>query len=269
MRLIAASIAIGLLAVACGGSGTESGDVDVRPFEEVQDSELVFEADPDNPTRGIFRVTTTEPMICAIVWGETEDLGRFNNSLDMAGTGIVQHDVFLPDIESGREYFYVVQGTTADGTLYRSEMATFSIETSESASTVDRGPNLAEGATVTEVSSVFGDAFAGENAVDGDLSTEWSTSGDGDDASITIDVGEAVDVGGFQFLTRSMTDGSSITQTYTVTVDGGETLGPFPAGTPADPMVADVSTSGRVFAFDVESSTGGNTGAVEVGVFGP
>ena len=264
-RLVVASCLM-VLIVACDGG---AGDVEIRPFEEVQASDLTFEADPTNPTRGVFRVETTEPMICAIVWGETGDLGRFNNSLNMAGTGIVQHDVFLPDVEPGVEYHYVVQGTTADGILYRSEMSTFTIETTDATATsVDRGPNLAREGEVVAVSSEFNDAFAAANAVDGDLSTEWSTAGDGDDASITLDLGEPTAVTGFEFLTRSMTDGTAVAETYTVTVDDGDTLGPFPAGSAADPMFSEAEAQGTTFRFDVETSTGGNTGAVEIRMYG-
>ncbi len=257
---------LGLTACASG----QAGEAEVRPFSEVQASEFTFEADPTNPGRGIFRVTTTEPMICAIVWGEDRTFGNFNNSLDMAGTGIVQHDVFLPGAEPGVEYTFVVQGTTADGTLYRSEVSTFTIPgVGSTVPTVDRGPNLAEGAEVVEVSSEFSSGFAATNAVDGDLATEWSTAGDGDDASLTIDLGEPTEVGAVEFLTRSMTDGSAITDTFTVTIDGAEVLGPFPAGDPADPRTSEVSVTGRVFTFDVSSSSGGNTGAVEIRIFAP
>ena len=109
-----------LVLAACSAGGDDPDGTEVRPFEEIQASEVVFEADPLDPSRGIFRVDTTEEAICAIVWGETEDFGRFNNSLTMNGTGIIEHDVVLPDLEQGREYVYVLQGTTADGTLYRS-----------------------------------------------------------------------------------------------------------------------------------------------------
>lgn len=255
--------------VACG-SGEANPEAEIRPFSEVQASEFVFEGDPTNPGRGIFRVATTEPMICAIVWGPDQSFGNFNNSLNMAGTGIVQHDVFLPGTEPGVEYSYVVQGTTADGTLYRSEVATFSIPAVPgSAQIPDRGPNLARGATVVEVSSEFSVGFAASFAVDGDTATEWSTAGDGDNASIVIDVGQPVDVGAVEFLTRSMTDGTAVTETFTVRVDGADPLGPFPAGNPAQPNTTEVSLSGQVFTFDVASSTGGNTGAVEIGLFAP
>lgn len=265
---VAVPLLILVLAACSGGAGQP--DVEVRPFEEVQDSEFSFELDPTNPQRGIFRVDTTEPMICAIVWGEDESLGNFNNSLDMAGTGIVEHDVFLPDAEPGVEYHFVVQGTTADGSLYRSEMGTFVLpEPEEGASTsLDGRVNLATDATVTSFSSEFNDAFAAVNAVDGDMSTEWSTAGDGDDAEITVDLGAASDVSGFEFLTRSMTDGSAIAETYSVVVDDSERLGPFPAGTPAEPRTQDVEVTGQVFTFEVETSTGGNTGAVEIRLLG-
>ena len=72
--------AFALLAAAC--SSGSNADTEVRPFTEVQASDAVFENDPTFPGRGIFRITTTEPLICAIAWGETEDLGNFNNSLD-------------------------------------------------------------------------------------------------------------------------------------------------------------------------------------------
>ena len=74
---------------------------------------------------------------------------------------------------------------------------------------------------------------------------------------------------GVEFLTRRMLDGTATTEMYTITVDGGEMFGPFPAGSPADPGFAAVEFSGQQIRFDVETSTGGNVGAVEVGVFAP
>lgn len=276
-RLAVALLSLSLLSAACGddddGESAEAGDTTTLPFSEVQASDFTFEADPADPTRGIFRVTTTEPMICAIVWGETEQFGRFNNSLAMSGTGIIEHDVFLPDLVQGEPYFFRVQGSTADGRQYRSETMTFTIpvatsgEGGASAADVGLGEDLAEGATVVDVSSEFNDAFAATNALDGDTATEWSTAGDGDEGFVTVDLGEEATIGGVSFVTRSMADGSAVTDTFTVTADGGETAGPFPAGTPADEMIAEVDLTGRELRFDVESSTGGNVGAVEISVY--
>ena len=221
-RVLGLLAVIGVVAVAAGCGDGEAADDhaagEVRSFSEVQADAFVFEPDPTNAERGIFRVTTTEPMICAIIWGETEQLGNLNNSLAMNGTGIVDHDVFLPGAEPGRTYYFQVQGSTADGTLYRSETATFTIpavETTPPVDTVDRGDNLALGATVVDVSSEFSDGFAALNAIDDSGTTEWSSDGDGDEAFITLDLGELRDIGGVEFITRSMPDGSAITETFT------------------------------------------------------
>lgn len=272
-------VVLALAAAACGGSVDDDASAGadeaarVRPFDEVQDGEMTFEDDASDPRRGIFRVTTTEPMICAIVWGEDEDLGRFNNSLAMNGTGIEQHDVVLPDVEAGREYTFVVQGTTADGTLYRSEVSTFAIDGVDPAAgaepDVDVGVNLAIDAEVVDASSSFSDDFGAENAIDGDDSTEWSTDGDGDGGFITIDLGEDQEIGAVEFTTRSMADGSAVTDTFTVTIDGGEPSAPFPAGTPAERRISELVATGSELRFDIETSTGGNVGAIDIAVYAP
>jgi hypothetical protein len=59
-----------------------------------------------------------------------------------------------------------------------------------------------------------------------------------------------------------MSDGSAIAETFTVEVDG-TMYGPFPAG----PTASEASFTGRMLTFHVESSSGGNTGAIEVEVF--
>lgn len=270
-------LAMAAAAAVLGACGDDGGDAtagsQVRPFEEVQVGELTFEADPLDPSRGIFRVETSEPMICAIVWGETDAYGRFNNSLSMAGTGIIEHDVVLPDVEPGVEYRYVVQGTTADGTLYRSEPGTFVIEGGATPPVdepeVEVGANLAPGGSIVEVSSEFSDAFAASLAIDDDLATEWSTAGDGDDGFVTISLGSAQAVAAVEFVTRSMADGSAVTSTFTVSVDGGEPLGPFDAASPATRRVAVLDVTGTEFRFEVERSSGGNVGAVEIRLFAP
>ena len=48
----------------------------------------------------------------------------------------------------------------------------------------------------------------------------------------------------------------------------GERLGPFPTGTPALSALQLIATRGRLFRFEVAESTGGNTGAIEVRLYG-
>ena len=291
VRITAVVLAAAVVGAACGSSEDSSTDTSsadaaasddvingqLLDFALVQDNDFTFEADPADPDRGIFRVRTTEPMICAIVWGETEEFGNFNNSLAMNGTGIIDHDVVLPGAQQGVEYFFRVQGTTADGKQYRSEIGTFTIPVTDSADGEDatgdemavHGANLALEATVAEASSSFGPGWEPENAIDGDTETEWATAGDGDEGFITIDLGSPQEVVGVEFLTRRMLDGTATTEMYTITVDDGETFGPFPAGTPADPGFTALEFSGQQIRFDVETSSGGNVGAVDLGVFAP
>lgn len=274
LGMVLAVVVVVLVLGACGDDGgDDTAGTQVRPFEEVQVGELAFEADPLDPSRGIFRVETSEPMICAIVWGETDEYGRFNNSLSMAGTGIIDHDVVLPDVVSGTTYHYVVQGTTADGALYRSEPGTFTIDADavvdSGEPSVEVGENLAPSGAVVDASSEFSDAFAASLAIDDDLATEWSTAGDGNDGFITIRLGSPTQVAAVEFVTRSMADGSAVTDTFTVSVDGGEPLGPFDAASPATRRVVALDVTGTELRFEVERSTGGNVGAVEIRLFAP
>jgi len=193
-----------------------------------------------------------------VAYGETEALGKLATDQEMGAGGHSDHEVLLTGLAPDTEHFYRLQGVGMDGRLYRSEILTFRTPpTSE----VLPGQNVAVDSEVIEVSSEFSEDFAAVNAVDGDPATEWSTAGDGDDAHLVVDLGRQVDVVAVGFHTRSMSDGSATAETFTVTVDNADTHGPFPVGR------ADVSFTGRVIRFEVDSSTSGNTGATEIEVF--
>jgi hypothetical protein len=131
----------------------------------------------------------------------------------------------------------------------------------------DPGHDLAIGAKIVAVSSQWSNAYRAANAVDGNLSTEWASADDGDRAFIETDLGRQRTITGISFVTREMSDGSAITRTFAVVVDGRRRYGPFPAGTRLDPHIAPVSFTGRFLRFEVVRSTGGNTGAAEIEVF--
>lgn len=275
---IAGALLATVLFGACGSTAKPTtsstaasvGITEVRPFSEVQASGIGFEPDPNDPSREILHVTTKVPTICAIVWGPDQTLGRFNNSLSMNGTGITQHDVVLPKVVPGATYTYVIEGITADGNLYRSPVGTFTIAVDGTPTTTpppEPGTNIATTATVTAFSSEYSADFAAKNAIDGDLSTEWATKGDGNAASITLDLGSATDIKGADFITRSMADGTATTSTYTVSIDDRPALGPFPASTPANAQPAAFSAHGRTITFHVTKTSGGNVGAAEIRVF--
>jgi hypothetical protein len=249
-----------LLAVVVWACSSGDGGDEVAPFEDIAVAGPEIMVDPSG-TAAILTVETSIDAICAVSYGAGEPLGRIATDQDMDPGGHQSHRVVLSGLAPDTEYVYRLQGVGADGRLYRSEAFTFETPPAEESPV---GPNLAAGAAVLEFSSEFSAAFAASNAVDGDLATEWSSRGDGDDAFITIDVGEDAQVGAVAFRTRAMADGSATTETFTVTVDREQEYGPYPAG--PDPVT--VRFSGRVFRFDVASSTGGNTGAVEVEVYG-
>lgn len=260
-RSIIVLAACGLVAAACGG-GLEDGASGVADFAEIAASEPAFIFDPSSTTARL-RVDTTIRTVCAVAYGETEDLGALATDQDMEAAGHRDHGPILSGLAPETRYFYRLQGVGPDGTLYRSELLTF---TTPVAAEANAGTNLALSATVVEVSSEFSDAFAAANAIDGNPATEWSSRGDGDGAHITIDLGAEAEVTGIRFVTREMSDGSSITTSFTVTVDDGSVFGPFDAG--RTPPLIDVEFTGRILRFGVDSSTGGNTGAVEIEVYG-
>jgi len=259
-----------LIAAACSSASVES---EVRDFSEIQASEFEFTVGADGVVKMV--VTTDIEAACSIAWGEDENLGFLHTDLDMNGGAHQKHEVILVGAVPGETYNFRVQGAVADGTLFQSALSTFTVpELPEGDSGMGdgddlRGTNVAEGATVLDVSSIFSGAWAGENALDGDMTTEWATQGSGDDAFLEIDLGSPRDIVGVEFITRSMSDGTAVTTEYTVTVDGGDTFGPFPAGDPSDAMFSETQFTGQVLRFEVAASTGGNTGAIEIRAFAP
>ncbi len=254
-RLLFPIVALGLVVAACSGAGAKD---DIGDFSVIAASDPVIEFDPSG-TAAMLRVTTTQDAVCAVAYGIDGPSGSIATDQDMGIGGHSDHQALMTDLQPATEYEYRLQGVAADGRIYRSEVMTF---TTPEAATGAFGDNVAIGTSVTDVSSEFSADFAAVNAVDGDLATEWSSRGDGDDAFITIDLGGPVEVSAVGFRTRSMSDGSATTDTFTVEVDG-QFYGPFPAG----PAPSQVSFTGRTVTFNVESSSGGNTGAVEVEIF--
>lgn len=244
-----------------GSSPTVSSGV--LDLEEILDGEINVEVAADSAS-AVVRVNTSIDVVCAVSYGPTTELGSLATDTDMAGGGHSIHQPLLVGLVPDTEYFYRLQGVAADGRIFASELLTFRTGTGGGGATP--APNIAVGATVLDVSSEFSTAFAAANAVDGDLATEWSSAGDGDDAFILLDLRFPAEVAGVGFRTREMSDGTSITNSFTVTVDGDETYGPFDAGPGL--AIVPVEFFGQLVRFDVVTSTGGNTGAVEVEIYG-
>jgi hypothetical protein len=249
------------LALIVGACGSSTSSDDIGSFEEIAVAEPVFEFDP-SATTATLTIETTIDVACFVSYGIDAPAGSIATDNDMGATGAhADHMPLLTGLEPDTEYQYRLQGVGIDGRLYRSDIMTV---TTPSASTGSLGDNLAPQARVADVSSEFSSSFAAENAIDGDRGTEWSSQGDGDDAFITIEFGSELDIAMVRFITRSMGDGSATTNTISIVADG-ERFGPFPTG--EEPIEVDIRA--RSLTFEVESSTGGNTGAVEIEVYGP
>ena len=251
------SLILALLGFALIGCSSTQSEDEIGDFFEIAESDPVIELEPSG-TAATLRVTTILDAVCAVSYGIDGPFGSIATDQDMGfGGGHRDHRAVMSGLLPGTEYQYRLQGVAADGRIYRSEVARFTTPSAEGTEAL--GGNVAVGAAVTDVSSEFSSSFAAANAVDGDLGTEWSSRGDGDDASITIDLGQLMDITAVGFRTRTMGDGSATTETFTVEVDG-TIYGPFPAGT----TTSDVTFRGRMLTYRVDSSSGGNTGAIEV-----
>jgi len=245
-------------------AGCSSGSADIatiEPIDAILASEIAIEADPSG-TAATLAVDTTIPVACSVIYGTDDSFGSIAVDNDMQGGAHQDHSPLLTGLTPDTEYRYILQGSDAAGTIYRSDVMTFRTPPpAESA----LGTNIAPTATVSAVSSSFSDQFAAELAIDGDVGTEWSSAGDGDDAWIEIDLGGPRKITGIAFRTRQMTDGTAITNTFTITTDDGTILGPYPTGTSA--VAFDRTLITTAVRIDADQTTGGNTGATEIEVY--
>lgn len=259
---LSALVGVALTVAGCA-SGSGDSAAGVAPISSILASGISIEFDSSG-TAATFTVDTTIPVACSVVYGTDDSFGSLAVDNDMQGGAHEDHGPLLGGLIPGTEYKYRLQGSDAAGTLYRSDVLTFRTPAAvESA----LGSNIATAATVTAASSSFSDQFTPERAIDGDLATEWSTAGDGDDAWIEIDLGEPREITGVAFRTRQMSDGTAVTSTFMITVDDGRTFGPYPTGVDAAAFDQNVTT--RMVRIDADQTTGGDTGASEIEIYGP
>lgn len=241
----------------------------VRPIEEILVEKPRIEAGAGSAT---VYVTTRIPVACAVVYGTTADYGSIATDTDMAGGAHADHHPALVDLEPDTLYHLRLQGVGPDGVLYRSEEYTFRTRGVGGATGPTNLASAAAGGRVSGVSSQYGGeepdgAFAGKRAIDGDPATQWSSNGDGDDAWIEIELTSLTHVTRVGFWTRTMGSTAQILS-FRIVTDQGEEFGPFDLPDAARIYFFDTDLSAKRLIFEAVETTGGNTGAVEIEVYG-
>ena len=156
-------------------------------FSAIQVGGIAVVSAPDGRTATL-HVHTSIKAICAVAYGTTAAYGHLATDRAMDPSGHQNHAAFLTGLTPHTRYFYRLQGVGIDGRLYRSPV--YSFHTPAAVLQVN-GHDMAIGATVLKVSSVFSPDFAAKYAVDGDPGTEWASQGDGNHAFIIAESGKA------------------------------------------------------------------------------
>lgn len=276
-----AAVLVTLIISACGGGNDQpsqvSNDSQVRPLSDILAGEISF--DNPQPNSVTLLLNTSIPVVCAAAYGTTDDYGQLATDTDMMGTGHSNHHPLLTDLQPDTEYHIRLQGIGADGVLYRSDDLTFRTPPQPAASEQEsRGENLASremGARVVGVSSIFDisgmgedlDVWGADNAIDGNPRTAWATQGDGDDAWIEIELGQKTHVTQIGFWSRTMGASAEIFSIQ-VTNAEGETAGPFELDGASGIHYFDVDLNASTLRFEAFDTSGSNTGAVEIEVYG-
>ena len=265
--------AVGLAALVGVPTAAPAADTSlVHPLSEI------LESGPEyldlTSSSVVVHIETKVPVVCAAVFGPTTAYGGLATDSAMGGAGQVSHHPLLGGLTPDTQYQMRLQGVGADGTLYVSDNYTFHTPAAPPPAPLPPGKNVALlslGAKVTDTSSNYGggamdSTFGGNNAIDGNPVTEWSSNGDGDKAWIEIDLGKAYALTAVGLKTRTMGTSAQI-QSFEVVADGKQTFGPFTLPDAAAPYYFPVDTTARMLRFQVVKSSGGNTGAAEIDVF--
>lgn len=212
--------------------------------------------------------STSTPVVCNVAYGTDASYGRLA-VMPMTGP-LKEHELQLVGLEPDTTYHFRVTVTDLAANTYQSEDLTFSTPP-EGESPKPAGRNVAaaaEGARVVGVSSNWGggdldSAFGGNKAIDGDPATEWSSHGDGDEAWIEIELAQRYELNAIGFWTRTMGNSAQIFS-FNVIADGGQQMGPFELPDASTIYYFEVQVQAKRLRFEVVSSSGGNTGAVEI-----
>lgn len=219
-------------------------------------------------------IDTKVPVVCAAAYGTTTNYGQLATDSDMAGGPHSNHHPLLGGLQPNTDYHVRVQGVGADGTLYRSQDYTFHTPAAAPGTAKPSGANLAllsGGAHVSGVSSNYGGGgntgtYGANNAFDGNPSTQWSSNGDGNKAWIELELAKPMHIANIGFWTRTMGASAQILS-FRVVADG-KTYGPFKLDDADSAHYFPVDFTAQRLRFEAVTTSGGNTGATEIEVYG-
>ncbi len=268
---VAAILIFALTLASCAPRAATAPEVTVRPITDILVSGPEF-TDIGTETATVL-VETNIPVACAVVYGTTPAYGQIAVDSDMAGGGHTDHHPLLTGLKPDTVYYTRLQGVGPDGTLYRSEEYTF--RTPPAGAQVEDLSNLAftaSGARVVGVSSNYGggaddSSFGALNAIDGNPATQWSSNGDGHQAWIEIELAAEMHVTRVGFWTRTMGSSAQI-ESFQIVTDKGETIGPFSLSDASQVFYFDADFVAQRLRFEAVTTSGGNTGAIEIEVYG-
>ena len=217
---------------------------------------------------------TTSETTCEIQYGLSQDNLNLiaTNPMMAPNQFLLFHEVTLYDLSADTTYFFRSSVTDQEGANYFSSSRQFTT-TSPSTQLTDKNVALySEGTRVVDISSNFAgngldSTYGGNKAIDGRLSTAWSSNNDGDSAFITLDFGQKRLIKGFGFQSRKMLDGTSIILKLKLVFDNGLfELGPYDTTDPDQLYNFDFIELIDVTKVKIQAvnTTGGNTGVSEI-----
>ena len=264
LAMLGTLIVVGALGLAGGKASAAEYALPVHSIDEIADGPMPQMTEV-TASDAVLVFQSTIPLACSVVYGETEIFGLIATDLDMDGGAHGDHHPLLAGLKPSTEYYYRVQGTAADGTIYVGDVHSFRTPDAPSGETGDVAMRIAS------VSSNYGGAsndqpWGADNAIDGNRRTAWSSAGDGDEAFLQIELDAETEIGDVSVWTRSMSDGTAQILKFTLTTDGGTVHGPFVLPDADKPHQFAIDDTARSLRLDVVESTGGNVGLIEFNI---
>jgi hypothetical protein len=228
--------------------------------------------------RAVVRFDTSVPATCEVIFGvASENLDNVALDPDMEpGELALEHNIPIEDLQPETTYYFRARATDADGNTEETELDEFStIAGDDPTEGLENVALLAAGTTVQALSSNWGgggndSSYGIHKALDGMMSTEWSTAGDGDDAFVELDLGQERTITHLAYRSRMMVDGTSIVEKIRLIdldSDKETSILATPDHTLRYVFALPEPWTTRHVRLEAVTTTGGNTGGKEIELY--